>query len=190
MNVNSLKEVEDADSAHCGQRGFHLQLSGVGSSGAARIMRQLPGTNDGDLYIRAYLWPRQVQATRYVEMITIFDPMKGLGVTLIESNLGMVRIYSSLSGAVVETAGIAFPQGRWVCVEWHFALTLDGTALPMDLSIDGTVALTDTLSIAAGEAVSFSQNQTLALGLYAPATASAELYMDDVVISHTPIGCQ
>jgi hypothetical protein len=190
QEFGALKEVEDADSAHCGLRGFHLQLSGTAFSGAARIMRQLPGTNDGDLYIRAYLWPKQVQTTKYVEMITIFDPVKSVGVALTSSGLGMVQILSALSGANVFSAGIAWPQGRWVCVEWHLTFTLNGTALPIDLSIDGAVALTDTLSIAAGEAASFSQNQEFALGLYAPAMASAELYLDDVVISHTPVGCQ
>jgi hypothetical protein len=190
QTVSELKQVEDAESAHCGQQGYHLQTAALNADSAARIKRQFLGSSDGDLYIRAYLWPKLIQSPKYVEMITIYDPMKGNGVALIGSSPGMVGLLSGLSGADVYTAEIPFPQGRWVCLEWHLALTRNGTMLPVDLSIDGGVVLADTFSIADTEAVSFSENQIVALGLYAPTTASAELYMDDVVISRTPVGCQ
>jgi hypothetical protein len=67
--------------------------------------------------------------------------------------------------------------------------TLNGTAVQMNLSINGNVALTDTLAMSPGEAASFSEHQTIGLGLYDNASVPAELYMDDVVFSRTPVGC-
>jgi hypothetical protein len=186
--ANGFPPTLDLDSKHCGTHGLHCRIPTSASFAQSSIRRPLTGTNTGDLYLRVYLWPKQFQGP--IELMRIEDSVTFDGVAFLIPRPGALSVRSDLGSATDTTPEVAFPEGRWVCIEAHFSFKLDGMSLPIDVSTDGNPALSYTFSIDPSKAFSFSQNQTLYVGLYAAPSGGAELYVDDVVISHTPVGCQ
>jgi hypothetical protein len=155
------------------------------ASTLAYLYESFEEVTSGELYGRAYVYVASDQTAESLVILHLEESGSPYDYAELQIQGGVLRV-----GARNRTAGFEYvngppmPRDRWVCIELGFAI---GTSATIELSVDGVPA------------ASLPHDTTRTMPwriLYAgisnrgsAQTGTVELYMDEIVLSRSPIGC-
>jgi len=161
------------DQAHSGTHSLHIVAPNTGNSAFITETKTFPAT---DFWGRAWL---RFNGPNGGHQMYIYVTLSGDQLRLL-NRLGSDQIKANFQKTdIFYTSPTTIPQTTWFCYEWHVttsATTLykDGVLLTTDMKIPG---------ISGGTALS------LGFQRFATATAAADLWIDDVAVGTSQIGC-
>lgn len=170
--------------AYRGSASLYTQIFNVATYKAARRgVNLFPGLVAGDLYVRAFYWiPASSQITDQLSIMVTgnnIDPFPSANVLLVP---GEIHLNVEVSGTF---GALNFPHDRWTCVELH--IVIDPAGGVIEAWVDGMLRATGSdldTEVAGGYT-----NVDIGVHYATPAQAPAEMWVDEVVVDLTPIGC-
>ncbi len=173
--------VDRARSAR-GGASLHIHSLANGSALSGHVVSQSygPRLQTGTIYLRAFFYvPAAVVLTDYVVLMEARGPGGKISFDLSPNTTAATNV----QGTVRSTPG-AFVRDRWLCAELTIDIATNGRAR---LSIDGqgihditnvNTLLVDGLDLTRAGAISSEKN------------ADVDVWVDDFVVSRSPIGCK
>jgi hypothetical protein len=185
--VEGMASIESsAAQAHSGMRSLHAMSSGPMSR--AVVVRDFPAQEAGELYLRAWLYIPAGATTSIINFMFLGDDVasnevfEGVDFNL---DLGALEVFLPLHEPSRFTSERQVARDRWTCLLTR--VSLSHTAGELEATLDGDLALQleglDTLptggmrQFRAGVDWSSEQAEFFAI------------YLDDVVLSTQPVGC-
>ena len=159
-------------------------------SSASLDVVSLPGTRSGELFVRAYFWvPRDAPA----EGLTLLhveeqgEPWGYAEIGLVDGALQLRAATGATAPRSAEFTGGAMPRERWVCLEMRMLVAEPDGELDLfvDDSPSGHFEGVDTLT-AQPYVTLYAGIPRIVIGVQ---TFPSELYIDEVVVSRSRIGC-
>jgi hypothetical protein len=183
--------------AHCGQWSLHAQsptLATTDSFLGALVETVTVGNKSltGGFYLRAWVYlpsSSQFGASNYASIIETrqaADPFLGIGVQLAP---GTLELTDWTNNPVADTKNNdPFPLDAWTCVEWQ--VIPEAATGSTQVWLDGGTSATASLSGVATQASPPYQGILLGLFFAGPSAQPAfDVWIDDVVIDSTRVGC-
>jgi hypothetical protein len=198
QGCDELNGVVSIDSGRA-FRGQH-SLHGAGSAAAAGMQvkamvteETILATSPAELYVRAFVLAPTLppgDQLAWANLSQDASPYAGISFILADDKANPF-FYNSTSGSAVYTRSAAtIPSGDWTCIEWRLDFATD--------ALDGHLAAAYN-DIVVPDLSTVQQTQSspalhdINIGLFLPATGIAHLpfdfWIDEVIISTTPIGC-
>jgi hypothetical protein len=182
----------DTTRAYRGPSSLHAHLEKVPHTEFhSAFIREQKTFPSGHFYVRAFVFAPSAftaDAGAFMQAEQAVAPMKALSLQLENGGFSMFDALHTTPPSAA-SAGAA-KRDQWICVEWEIKIAADGGA---HLSIDGVPA--GAKPDIAGDLSSSPALGELAFGLgtYAGGDGDVparDLWLDELVVSPTPVGCQ
>ena len=181
--------VVDGTRPHRGAASFHSRTNAVagGSPNLAAVIKHYASPSfPAHFFVRHFLYaPSPLPSASGEQFLSIQEntsPYPGVGLGL--TGGALQRSNWNVSPVNVATAPTQFPQDAWVCIESDVTVSPNG---PMDVSVNG-----QTISALHGDApIPTLTILSIGAAFYPAASGQPafDLWIDDIVIDTSPIGC-
>lgn len=182
----TVTNVNDAASAHGGARYLRARSTSAGGSGALGY-RLGTEYSSGDLWVRTYV---RVPSTSNLDRGATFA---AFGISMPPWDSASFQIEATAVSTYVSTASRydegteSLDRDRWQCVIGHLVVG-DAPAGSIDVFVDGVAAVRsiglDTLSVEGWSVLEIGVSYT------APEQPPTEIWIDDITVATTPLGCE
>lgn len=190
LRWNEVREMS-GDVTHATDRAYRgaasLRAESLAPSGQADVIgySSTPLTS-GTATLRAYVYVPSGPAFTDVAILASHEnsaPLQGIAFGVRDGERPYV--YSSTAGVSIPAPTVRMPRDRWVCVV--LTLTIHDTAGSFELRVDDEIAVSRT-GVDTRPAGGYA---TLVAGVSytSPAQAPIALYIDELAIDDSPIGC-
>ncbi len=182
----TVTNVNDAEAAHAGARYLRARSTSAGGSGALGY-RMGAEYSSGDLWVRTYVRvPSTSNLDRGATFAVFGISMPPWDSASFQIEPDAVSTYVSTTPRYTEGTE-SLDRDRWHCVVGHIVVG-DAPAGSIDVFVDGVAAVRslglDTLSIEGWSVLEIGVSYT------APEQPPTEIWIDDVTLATTPLGCE
>ncbi len=167
-----------------GDGSLHAETT-AGSGRANVIAYELGGRSTGELWARFYLYVPSPYAVTDINVMTIHEdavPFGGVGVGIFRGDQPYIYFGTASRTAYAPVATIT--RDRWTCWQLHVEIGSRGAA---DLRIDGVEVAADT-DIDTLPSAGFTSIVT-GIGYSDPDQVPATVFVDELIIDDSPVGC-
>lgn len=164
---------------------YAMQASTSTSMALAYLYGSFPETASGELFARAYLYVPASASLGHFPVLHLEEGGAPYDYAEVRLQDDEVRAVSKYGGVTTTLTGGAMPRDRWTCVELR---VLIGSPGEVELYVDGTsvdAATGVTTALSGPYRVFYAGISNRATGQ----TGNATLYMDEVVLSTSRVGC-
>lgn len=169
-----------------GAGSLHAQVMDAGGSTAVRRLLDSPITS-GDIYLRAWVYlPGSFTITGSFSLLQAgYDASPWYHLSIGISATGLAEIFIDSEAGARSPTGALVPRDTWVCMEAHVAIANTGgvAELWMNGTLEAQVTDFDTQPALGYERIVAGIPYTDA------AQAATEVYLDEIVLSTTRVGC-
>jgi len=157
--------------------------AGGGEKAAAMLFYPPALLTSGQVAIRAYLYVASSVSASNLSLMEVAcgDPV--VDKISLDAQYGKLALVNLLDGNGYLQASAEIPTGRWVCTE--LLVTIDGS----DGSVAGRVDGVERARVSGVKTTCGGFDQAT-IQIWTDSQPGVELYVDDVVISTAPIGCE
>jgi hypothetical protein len=188
VEVVNLAHVEQTQTrAHAGKGS--LFAGSTGQKSAAVVAHEFPPVLNGELYLRVFLYipeglPIETMNILFLGDYATPDPFKGVDFNL-EGGALSTYVPGDRPDRFTSTT-LVVPRDRWFCLQIQMTVSANAGALTM--RVDGEIGLEQT-----------NMNTRPAGGVHllragidwsSEQTDPFDLYLDDLVLATTPVGCE
>lgn len=180
--------TENRGASHSTERAYRGTASAhasVGTSGRAYLFEQFPPITSGEIYVRTYAYVPSSADLTAITFITLEEASSPWDYARANVRDDQLVLVTRAGADNDQQPAVSVPRDRWFCLELRVQIGTSGEA---ELLVDGTstALLTDVDTTRA------SPWDTVFVGVASRNSTQVdptELFMDEVVVATTPIGC-
>jgi hypothetical protein len=153
--------------------------------GVANVRVDLATSNVAELYLRAYLWVGSAEQLEDISIFFLGPSVAGAGLAVGLRSSERIELFWAAQPLSLTSEPGAFLRDTWQCLQ--LSLLIDATNGEVTLQVDGdpVVSQTDIDSNLGGDLAYFN----FGIEWSADGQVPAEILLDDVILSQTPVEC-
>jgi hypothetical protein len=164
---------------HNGSWALQVTTDGARSASVGTSLRRLA---TGSFHARAWFFVPSDFVFHKAELLTVDGPPDGVEFILDEDE---IRAYDDMAATTLTTQ-MSVLHNQWFCIQLHVGISQSAGTVTLDLNIHQVSAASALDTLPAADGYTF-----LDVGIANPTNGQgpATIYIDDVVVSTQPLGC-